>query len=170
MENLNNELKEAARQLGASLLAAGESVTAAESCTGGMVASALTGVAGSSAWFSQSWVTYSNEAKQQMLDVPEGLLQQHGAVSREVVEAMAAGARHKASSTLSMAISGIAGPGGGTDDKPVGTVWIAWACDGDLASERFLFPGDRETVRLRSALAAIIGAKARSSIQPHSLR
>ena len=161
MTDLENSLQQAAEKAARTLQAASATVTAAESCTGGLVAAALTAVAGSSQWFEQSWVTYSNRAKQTMLGVPQATLQQHGAVSKEVVEAMAAGARVRAGSTIAVAISGIAGPTGGTADKPVGTVWIAWATAEQVESRGFRFDGDRYTVRMLSAVEAIIGCNER---------
>lgn len=129
----------------------------AESCTGGLVATSVTDIAGSSAWFEQGWVTYSNEAKIALLGVPAELLEKHGAVSREVVESMAAGAVLKSGADISVAVSGIAGPGGATPGKPVGTVWLAWHYAGISSSECCLFQGDRRDVRLDSATRAIIG-------------
>jgi len=111
----------------------------AESCTGGMVAAAITNLAGSSQWFERGYVTYSNEAKHQDLGVPLQLIEQHGAVSREVAEAMAAGAKKRTHSDLSLSITGIAGPDGGSVDKPVGTVWFAWGlANGSIESEKDL--------------------------------
>jgi len=133
-------------------------ITTAESCTGGMIAAALTDVAGSSAWFRQGVISYANQAKTELLDVDEALLQQYGAVSEQVVKAMAVGACRKAAANVAVAISGVAGPGGGTIDKPVGTVWIAWALEQhDVYSERFLFNGDRSAVRQAALIEALHG-------------
>ena len=133
-------------------------VTTAESCTGGMIAAALTDVAGSSTWFNQGVISYSNKAKIDLLDVDEALLQQYGAVSEQVVEAMAAGACRAAGANIAIAISGIAGPGGGSKDKPVGTVWIAWALSsGNVSSAQFLFNGARNSVREAALMAALHG-------------
>jgi PncC family amidohydrolase len=131
-------------------------VTTAESCTGGLLSGYITDVPGSSAYFSQGFVTYSNEAKTQMLGVPAELIERHGAVSEEVVAAMAAGARARAKATYALAISGIAGPDGGTAEKPVGTVCLALAGGaGDVQTRRFIFHGDREMIRDRSAKMAL---------------
>ena len=115
-------------------------ITTAESCTGGLIASMLTQVAGASAFFEAGFVTYSNNMKTKLLGVPEQLLNKYGAVSQEVVIAMAQGALEKASADLAIAVSGIAGPGGGSDEKPVGTVWIAWGSKEDLKSVCLLMP------------------------------
>jgi len=126
----------------------GWTVTAAESCTGGAVAMNLTELAGSSAWFNGSFVTYSNELKEKMLGVSPETLLAFGAVSEQVVDEMSEGARLKAGADLSVAISGIAGPGGGSKDKPVGTVCFGVAVDGEPAvTETHVFSGDRHQVR-----------------------
>src|SRR5690554_1150492 len=146
----NLDLTTLAERLGRLCRQQGATVTAAESCTGGGVASAITAVAGSSDWFETGYVTYANAAKTRLLGVPEALLEAHGAVSREVVEAMVAGACRDSGATLGVAISGVAGPGGGSDDKPVGTVWLAWGDAGSAEAECFHFPGDRRAVRERA--------------------
>lgn len=130
-------------------------LTAAESCTGGGIAEAFTRVAGSSTWFEQSWVTYSNAAKQQLLAVPESDLVAHGAVSEAVVRAMALGARANAGADWAVAVSGIAGPDGGTPDKPVGLVWMAWAGPAGVITEARVFDGDRTAVRAQTVLHVI---------------
>jgi nicotinamide-nucleotide amidase len=140
-----------AEVVGVMLKGNGKTVTTAESCTGGLLAKYLTDVPGSSVYFSQGWVTYSNEAKTAMLDVPAELLEKHGAVSEQVVETMAAGARRRAGADYAVAISGIAGPDGGTFEKPVGTVCLALAGADKVLTRRFIFHGDREMVRDRSA-------------------
>lgn len=146
-----------AARLGACLQALRAQVTTAESCTGGGIAEAITRVPGSSAWFEAGYVTYSNAQKTRQLGVPPVLFEQHGAVSREVVEAMAQGARQHSGARFAVAVSGIAGPGGGTPDKPVGTVWLAWA-DGDrVHSRRCRFDGDREAVRRQTVWRALVG-------------
>ncbi|WP_445156739.1 CinA family protein [Halomonas sp. E14] len=132
-------------------------ITAAESCTGGGVASAITAVAGSSAYFETGYVTYSNGAKTRLLGVADDLLERHGAVSREVVEAMVAGACRDSGASLGVAVSGVAGPDGGSPDKPVGTVWLAWGNAAQQQAERFQFPGDRRAVRERAVRAALVG-------------
>jgi len=139
--------------------AAGRQLATAESCTGGWVAKCLTDVAGSSAWFERGWVTYSNAAKQAELGVSRRLLERHGAVSEPVVREMARGALRRAGADLSVAISGIAGPSGGSPDKPVGTVWFALAVRHgrrvEVLAVRRRFRGDRGTVRARATAFAL---------------
>jgi nicotinamide-nucleotide amidase len=130
-------------------------IRTAESCTGGLVAKMLTDTAGSSAYFDRSFVTYSNQAKQELLGVPAALIEQHGAVSEAVAKAMAEGARGGRSNVIALALSGIAGPGGGTPTKPVGTVCIALAHDGGTSVRTFVLTGDREMIRDRSAKMAL---------------
>ena len=129
----------------------------AESCTGGEVAAALTDMAGSSAWFDRGFVTYSNQAKQDMLGVSAETLAEYGAVSRQTVTEMARGALLHSGAQLSVAVSGIAGPGGGTPDKPVGTVWIAWATPNLVDAVWRHLPGDRATVRAAAVDVALRG-------------
>lgn len=130
----------------------------AESCTGGMVAQWLTDRPGSSDWFERGLVTYSNLAKHELLGVPVGDLDRHGAVSAATALAMASGLLHRAPVQWTLAITGIAGPGGGSAEKPVGTVWIAWAGRGfAVSASRFVFTGDRAAVREQSAAAALSG-------------
>lgn len=129
----------------------------AESCTGGLVAAAVTEIAGSSAWFERGYVTYSNAAKVEMLGVADALIAAHGAVSEEVARAMAEGARRVASATYALAITGIAGPGGGTAQKPVGTVCFAWASATQVTAATQRFAGDRRAVREQSTLHALQG-------------
>ncbi len=143
---------ELAAELGRRLAAAGQRVTVAESCTGGGVASALTAIPGSSAWFDLSVVTYSNEAKQRLLGVPEATLLAHGAVSLPVAAAMAEGARKLAGADWAMSVTGIAGPGGGTVDKPVGTVCFGLAHAAGTEVARCHFAGDRDAVREQAVL------------------
>ncbi|MEM1262363.1 MAG: CinA family protein [Pseudomonadota bacterium] len=146
----------------ARLSAAGLTMTTAESCTGGGVASAITDVAGSSAVFEFGWVTYADRAKAAELGVPEALLTAHGAVSEPVVRAMASGARERSGADLAVAVSGIAGPGGGSPEKPVGLVWFAWAeADGHVSAAQHRFAGDRAAVRQASCEAALEGILAR---------
>lgn len=132
-------------------------ITSAESCTGGGIAAALTDVAGSSAWFERGFVTYSNQSKQDLLGVAADTLVRHGAVSRETVGEMAAGALAHSRAQLSVAVSGIAGPGGGSVDKPVGLVWLAWATAGGVDAVEFRFSGDRAAVRAAAVDAALLG-------------
>lgn len=147
-----------ARRLGAACKRRGVMVAAAESCTGGGVAQAITRIAGSSDWFDRGFVTYSNAAKEEMLGVSGATLARHGAVSGEVASEMALGALARSSADASVAITGIAGPGGGSAEKPVGLVWFAWAHRGGPAQcRRFVFPGDRDAVRLQSVAVALQG-------------
>jgi nicotinamide-nucleotide amidase len=142
---------------GAALNAAGWHVATAESCTGGWVTKALTDVAGSSSFFTAGFATYSNEAKQRTLGVAAGTLAIHGAVSRQVVLEMALGAQRVGEADLAVAISGVAGPAGGTADKPVGCVWFGLAGPGGAVhAERHVFAGNREAVR-RQAVAHALG-------------
>lgn len=150
-------LTDLASQLGDALQRQGAQVTTAESCTGGGIAEAITRIAGSSAWFEAGFVTYSNAQKTHLLHVPAGLFSQVGAVSREVVEAMARGAQRASGARYGVAVSGIAGPGGGSADKPVGTVWLAWTVDEKIVTQRFQFDGDRQAVREQSVEAALVG-------------
>ncbi|STZ77296.1 CinA family protein [Bergeriella denitrificans] len=142
-------------RIAAHLLRHGQRVTCAESCTGGLLAGALTSVAGSSQWFEQSWVTYSNQAKMQMLGVRQDTLAVYGAVSSETVQEMAAGARLAAEADYALSVSGIAGPGGGSDEKPVGTVWFGLSADGILLSRKMHFAGDRNQVRDQAVAFAL---------------
>ncbi|UXY13940.1 CinA family protein [Chitiniphilus purpureus] len=136
-----------AAELGQLLAARGATVTTAESCTGGLIAAAITEAPGSSAWFERGFVTYSNAAKTEMLDVPPAFIEALGAVSEPVVAAMAQGACLRAGTHYAMAVSGIAGPGGGSPDKPVGTVWFAWATPHAIVTECRHWPGERAAVR-----------------------
>lgn len=167
----------AAHGLGAALRARGWMMAAAESCTGGGVAFAITQVVGASHWFDRGFVTYSNEAKQQMLGVPAELIAAHGAVSEPVAQAMAQGALAHSSARAALAVTGIAGPGGAVPGKPVGTVWLAWSARPAARSgpdsnpgfitgaERLQLEGDRACVRaltvqraLRQALVQVRAA------------
>nr|WP_251040952.1 MULTISPECIES: nicotinamide-nucleotide amidohydrolase family protein [unclassified Halomonas] len=136
-------------------------VTAAESCTGGGIASAITGVAGSSAYFTTGYVTYANAAKTRLLGVPEATLAEYGAVSEAVVNAMVAGACRESGAGLAVAVSGVAGPDGGSAEKPVGTVWLAWGDAAAQEAECFHFPGDRPSVREQAVRQALVGLVAR---------
>lgn len=146
-----------AQQLGDKLFAQQASVSTAESCTGGGIAEAITRIAGSSAWFEVGFVTYSNQQKTRVLKVAESDLQRHGAVSQAVVEAMARGAQQLAGAQYAVAVSGVAGPGGGSPNKPVGTVWIAWAQGAQVQSGCWYFAGDRQAVRQQTVQAALAG-------------
>lgn len=137
-------------------------LSVAESCTGGWVAKILTDQSGSSSWFEFGFVTYGNNAKQALLGVHEHSLLENGAVSQQVAEEMATGARRVSGADIAVAITGIAGPGGGSADKPVGTVWLCWAGPGDqLGAERHEFPGDRRAIRSQAVAAALDGTIAR---------
>ena len=150
-----NELVQA---IAARLAAHGAMLATAESCTGGWAAQALTALAGSSNWFERGFVTYSNGAKQEMLGVRAETLVRHGAVSEETAREMALGAIAHSGASVALAITGIAGPGGGTREKPVGTVCFAWALQGAAArSETRHFSGDREAVRRQSVERALAG-------------
>jgi nicotinamide-nucleotide amidase len=152
--------------LGDALRASGSRLATAESCTGGLLAAACTSVAGSSDWFERGFVTYSNEAKAQMLGVDAALIAKHGAVSVEVARAMAEGALAHSRTSLAIAVTGIAGPGGATPGKPVGTVWLAIAATGMATqTERLQLEGDRTAVRentTRHALRRLLEHLARS--------
>lgn len=153
-----------ALNVGRSLRRAGLSIATAESCTGGLIAKCLTDIAGSSDYFERGWVTYSNAAKRAELGVSEALIARHGAVSEAVALGMARGALRRSSARVSIAVTGIAGPAGGTPDKPVGTVWIAWGLkrqEGMLVYARlFRFRGGRNAVRRQIAAAALEGLPA----------
>lgn len=129
------------------LQAHGWMLATAESCTGGLIAGACTERAGSSAWFERGFVTYSNEAKSELLGVDPALIAAHGAVSDAVAQAMASGAVARSRAQVALAVTGVAGPTGGSADKPVGTVWFGWQVNGQLRTERRRFDGDRRTVR-----------------------
>ena len=148
-------MNELARKLGEALKAKGLKLATAESCTGGWVAMALTAIPGSSDWFERGYVSYSNAAKREDLGVAEETLRQHGAVSEEVAREMAAGAIRRARAQVALAITGVAGPAGGSADKPVGLVCFAWAHGSKMASETRRFDGDRESVRRQSVLHAL---------------
>jgi len=147
-----------AAQVGGALKAHGLMLATAESCTGGGVAQAITDVAGSSAWFERGFITYSNLSKQQMLGVSEATLSQHGAVSEAVVREMVAGALANSAAQVAVAVSGIAGPDGGTPDKPVGTVWFAWGIKhGATHAQRHQINGNRVAVRAQATRIALQG-------------
>ena len=147
-----------AERLGATLLAGGRRLATAESCTGGGIAHRVTDIAGSSEWFDRGFVTYSNAAKEQMLRVPADTLAEHGAVSAATAEAMVAGALRYSDADLAVAVTGVAGPGGGSESKPVGTVWFAWARRGEAPVVRCVsFEGDRAAVREGSIRVALEG-------------
>lgn len=154
-----NPSTDLAAVVGRLLKAKGEKLVTAESCTGGGVAEAITAISGSSEWFDRGFVTYSNEAKQEMLRVAAATLSAHGAVSEETAREMALGALAVSPGTVSVSVTGVAGPTGGTRAKPVGMVCFAWARSGEAVprSETRQFPGDREAVRRQSVLRALQG-------------
>ncbi len=129
----------------------------AESCTGGLIAATCTELSGSSVWFDRGFVTYSNAAKTQMLGVSTSLISQHGAVSEAVAKAMAEGAARRSGCQVSVAVTGIAGPTGGSPEKPVGTVWIAWHIHGQTEAAHHVFSGDRQHVRNNTVERALQG-------------
>lgn len=148
----------AAKLLGAALSASGKTVAVAESCTGGLLGGAITSIPGSSRYFSGGVLAYGNAAKTSLLAVPPDLISAHGAVSREVALAMAEGVLSLFRADLSIAVTGVAGPGGGSRGKPVGTVWVAVVAPGGVRyAHRFRFSGDREAVR-RETVRASLGA------------
>lgn len=156
------DLPRLVHQLADALRARGAMLATAESCTGGLIAGACTDLAGSSDWFERGVVTYSNRAKHELLGVPEAVLAAHGAVSEPVARAMAEGLLARAPVAITAAVTGIAGPGGGSAEKPVGLVWLAWAwrsADGVLRTEalRQVFPGDRAAVRAATVACALQG-------------
>ena len=156
------DLQTLSESVGAQLLSRGEWLATAESCTGGWVAQSVTAIAGSSAWFDRGFVTYSNAAKQEMLGVTEATLERHGAVSEATARAIAQGAIAHSRADWAIAITGIAGPGGGSPEKPVGTVCFAWAQrDGGCEAQTCVFAGERAAVREQSVIHALRGLLAR---------
>ena len=147
---MTEDITQLAQLLGNKLAAKGWQISCAESCTGGGIGYAITSISGSSAWFKKGFITYSNDAKQDMLGVREGTLTEHGAVSAATVEEMAAGAAKQANAEVAMAVSGIAGPDGGTPDKPVGTVWFGFFINGQRITRKQQIKGDRQTVRIKA--------------------
>jgi nicotinamide-nucleotide amidase len=150
-------MDELARRVGERLKARSATVVTAESCTGGWVAQAITSMAGSSAWFDRGFITYSNDAKRELLGVHAETLAGHGAVSEQTAREMVRGALERSGATFAVSVTGIAGPGGGTPQKPVGTVCFAWAGPTDVTSETRRFSGDRESVRRQSVIRALEG-------------
>ena len=138
------------------LLQKGWCMATAESCTGGLMAGACTDLAGSSSWFERGFVTYSNEAKSEMLGVDPALIATHGAVSEPVARAMAAGALRHSRAQATVAVTGVAGPSGGSAEKPVGTVWFGWSIRGILTSEKQHFEGDRARIRQATVRHALV--------------
>jgi nicotinamide-nucleotide amidase len=162
VSELSAELQTRVEALATALRARGWMLATAESCTGGLISAACTSLAGSSDWFERGFVTYSNAAKSDLLGVPAALIEQHGAVSEEVARAMAEGALTRSKAQVSVAVTGVAGPGGGSVVKPVGTVWMAVSqAGGTTAAELLQLAGDRAAVRAQTvarALNAVIKA------------
>jgi nicotinamide-nucleotide amidase len=165
VKNSDEELARLAARVGKHLLRTGLSAATAESCTGGWIAKAMTDIAGSSQWFAEGFVTYSNQAKRRHLRVPRAALERHGAVSEAVARAMAAGALQRSGAQVAVAVTGIAGPGGAVPGKPVGTVWLAWAARRGqrvhVEAELKHFRGDRDAVRRKTVRAALAGLLSR---------
>lgn len=159
MKNFSDDsLEQLVKELADILIEQDKMLVTAESCTGGWVAKCCTDLPGSSTWFDRGFVTYSNEAKQEQLGVEHATLEKNGAVSLPVVEEMAFGALKHSAADISVAITGIAGPGGGSEYKPVGTVWIGWGLkDGGVHSICFQFEGEREAVRRQAVFEALRG-------------
>ncbi|HZF97175.1 MAG TPA: nicotinamide-nucleotide amidohydrolase family protein [Pseudoxanthomonas sp.] len=154
----DEHLRQLAEQLGVRMRQSRDHLVTAESCTGGWIAKAVTDVAGCSDWFDCGMAAYSYEAKQALLGVRPQTLEIHGAVSRDTVIEMVSGALVSSGASIAVAVTGIAGPGGGSEDKPVGTVWLAWKRRGGYAkAERFQFDGDRDAVRRQTVQAALHG-------------
>ncbi|WED21371.1 CinA family protein [Vibrio sp. JC009] len=152
-----DKLKKLSEEIGLFLQQEKQILVSAESCTGGGIASAVTDISGSSVWFDRAFITYSNDAKMEMLGVNAKTLTMNGAVSQPVVAEMAFGALKNSNGTVSVAVSGIAGPTGGTEDKPVGTVWFAWRYLDKEYQECCLFEGDRAEVRYQACVHALEG-------------
>lgn len=147
---MSDEIEKLTHQLAAQLLQKAYKICTAESCTGGLIAKTFTDLAGSSDWFDRGFVTYSNQAKVDMLGVLTSTLETHGAVSKAVAEEMAAGAINHSEAQFAVAVTGIAGPGGGSEKKPVGTVWFGFAIEDRVTTEKQCFAGDRAQVRVAS--------------------
>lgn len=150
-----NATTETIELLATALRSKGQRICTAESCTGGLIAKSFTDLAGSSDWFERGFVSYSNEAKNEMLGVPTSIIEDYGAVSEAVAVAMASGALRFSHAQCSIAVTGVAGPGGGSDEKPVGTVWIAVASEDQARACVYQFDGDRDTVRMATLRSAI---------------
>ena len=156
---MSDDVRALCEQLAERLQGLGWMLASAESCTGGLIAAACTELSGSSNWFERGFVTYSNEAKTELLGVDAALIAQHGAVSEVVARAMAFGAVRHSRARASVAVTGVAGPTGGSPQKPVGTVWFGFQVDGQLTSETLRFDGDRAAVReatVRHALQRLL--------------
>jgi len=162
---MHSDIEQRVKKLSAALLRRQQKVCTAESCTGGLIAKTFTDLAGSSDWFDRGFVTYSNAAKSEMLGVPATLIEDYGAVSEPVANAMASGALRHSEADYAIAVTGVAGPGGGSEEKPVGTVWFAWAMrgPGGIASDAELlhFEGDRESIRMQTVIHGLKGVQRR---------
>ncbi len=156
---MNDTIDHLVQQLSELLIERGWMIATVESCTGGMISESITRMPGSSDWFERGFVTYSNDAKQELVGVSSESLRDHGAVSSTVAREMAAGGIQSSRADLAVSVTGVAGPDGGSEEKPVGTVWIAWADrNGIVIDQGYLFSGDRQQVRLASAQSAFAGA------------
>jgi len=152
---MTHDIEQLAQLLGQKLLAKNWTISCAESCTGGGIGYAITSISGSSTWFNRGFITYSNEAKQQLLGVSAQTLANDGAVSAQTVEEMAQGAAKAAKAQVAISVSGIAGPDGGSVEKPVGTVWFGFYIDGQTHNLMQLFKGDRQQVRMKAVEFAL---------------
>ncbi|MCC5858009.1 MAG: CinA family protein [Ectothiorhodospiraceae bacterium] len=157
MNTSDQQLYELAARLGQVLSDSSLRLATAESCTGGWIGKVVTDIPGSSTWFDRGFITYSNEAKQELLQVSATLLSDNGAVSEAVARAMAEGALAASRAHVSLAVTGVAGPDGGTAEKPVGLVWFAWGNGNRVTAEHRIFPGDREAVRRATVRHALLG-------------
>lgn len=156
---MNERIDRLAQQLGDLLFERKLKIATVESCTGGFISEAITRIPGSSSWFDRGFVTYTNVAKQDLVGVSSDTLNTHGAVSRAVAREMASGGIRSSRADLAVSVTGIAGPDGGSKEKPVGSVWIAWADrDGNITDRGFHFEGDRQKVREASVESALSGA------------
>lgn len=156
---MNADPQQLVKQLSLELLRRRQKVCSAESCTGGLIAKTFTDLAGSSDWFERGFVTYSNAAKREMLGVPASLIEDYGAVSEAVAVAMVSGALRHSEADCAIAVTGVAGPGGGSEEKPVGTVWVAVASRDQVEAQCYRFDGDRLAVReatLRAGLESLL--------------
>ena len=163
----SEELSQIARKAGEILLERGWRLTTVESCTGGWICQVVTSLAGSSDWFECGMVTYSNTSKAALAGVPGSLISSYGAVSAQVAEAMVSGAQERTDASVAVSVTGIAGPGGGSEEKPVGTVYMAWQFPGrEAVSERFHFHGDREEVRRQTVATALSELARRAEANP----
>ncbi len=152
-------LEQLSMDTGRRLIKHGMVLTTAESCTGGWIAKVLTDIPGSSQWFDCAFITYSNYSKEQMLGVSPDVLDESGSVSEAVVKQMLIGALQRSQATIAVAVSGIAGPAGGSEEKPVGTVWIACGTEDFMVAEKRLFKGDRDAVRRQTVIRALEGIR-----------